>query len=363
MRLSELFVQTAILDTRELTSQEIIARLLLILAETRAIHFRDVPELFQRILRREQLGSTGVGRGLAVPHAMHNEVDIPVGVLAVCRPAVNFDSLDGEPVDIFTLMLGSRSRLRLTAFESLFNAYRNDDFVTSLRAATTAKDLRQVILQWDGAAASSSSRLAKTAGQEGHARLTIRKARFFACACAYCVWDHIPLDPHQQAIHAVERVQCGLDREADLTRQRHRVINPDNEPATALVQAALGRESAEILSTALFRATQLEIPQPELTAIAQDIWAPPSVDEEALDPHWLTWNDGTIPRIAWEILRTEDFAALPILADALEDAGCQEQEILNHLRQPGQHSRGCWAVDLALGMSVNLEWLSRSVLI
>jgi hypothetical protein len=44
-----------------------------------------------------------------------------------------------------------------------------------------------------------------------------------------------------------------------------------------------------------------------------------------------------------------DFAALPVLGDALEDAGCADPELLGHLRGPGPHVRGCWAVDLLLG--------------
>ena len=44
-----------------------------------------------------------------------------------------------------------------------------------------------------------------------------------------------------------------------------------------------------------------------------------------------------------------DFAALPVLGDALEDAGCADPELLGHLRGPGPHVRGCWALDLLLG--------------
>lgn len=61
------------------------------------------------------------------------------------------------------------------------------------------------------------------------------------------------------------------------------------------------------------------------------------------------WNDRTVFRVAQTIYETNQIATLPILADALEDAGYQEAEVLNHLRSPGPHYRGCWALDLVLG--------------
>ena len=64
---------------------------------------------------------------------------------------------------------------------------------------------------------------------------------------------------------------------------------------------------------------------------------------------WLTWNDGTVQKIAQAIYEERAFERMPILADALEEAGCTETEILNHCRQPGEHVRGRWVVDLCLG--------------
>jgi hypothetical protein len=68
----------------------------------------------------------------------------------------------------------------------------------------------------------------------------------------------------------------------------------------------------------------------------------------AIAPSWLTWNDGTVPRLAQAIYDERAFDRLPILADALEEAGCDNAEVLNHLRGPGQHVRGCWVVDLCM---------------
>jgi hypothetical protein len=69
----------------------------------------------------------------------------------------------------------------------------------------------------------------------------------------------------------------------------------------------------------------------------------------AVGPSWLTWNDGTVVKIAQAIYYDRAFDRLPVLADALEEAGCHEPDILAHCRQPGEHVRGCWGVDLILG--------------
>jgi len=68
-----------------------------------------------------------------------------------------------------------------------------------------------------------------------------------------------------------------------------------------------------------------------------------------IDSSWLTWNDGTVFNLAQAIYNDSRFQDLPVLADALEEAGCNNVEILNHCRQPGVHVRGCWALDLILG--------------
>jgi hypothetical protein len=66
---------------------------------------------------------------------------------------------------------------------------------------------------------------------------------------------------------------------------------------------------------------------------------------------WLRWNDCTVPKIAQGIYDDRRFRDLPILADALLDAGCDDEALMLHLRSPGPHVRGCWALDLVLGKS------------
>jgi hypothetical protein len=63
------------------------------------------------------------------------------------------------------------------------------------------------------------------------------------------------------------------------------------------------------------------------------------------------WLSMTVTRLAETIYTDRTFDRLPILADALEETGCDNADILNHCRQPGEHVRGCWVVDLILGKS------------
>jgi hypothetical protein len=68
-----------------------------------------------------------------------------------------------------------------------------------------------------------------------------------------------------------------------------------------------------------------------------------------LNPSWLGWHDGAIPKLAQAIYDDRAFDRLPILADALEEAGCTDTEVLAHCRGGGEHVRGCLVVDRILG--------------
>jgi hypothetical protein len=89
--------------------------------------------------------------------------------------------------------------------------------------------------------------------------------------------------------------------------------------------------------------------------LIRDIFANP-FRPALIDPAILRWNDGTVVKLARSSYDdrhlpegTLDVARLAVLADALEEAGCNDPEILNHLRGLGPHVRGCWVVDLVLG--------------
>jgi hypothetical protein len=85
-----------------------------------------------------------------------------------------------------------------------------------------------------------------------------------------------------------------------------------------------------------------------LCGLLRDIAGPLPFRQVRPNPAWLNL---TVTSLAQAIYADRAFDRLPILADALEDAGCTNADILNHCRQPGEHVRGCWAVDLVLGRS------------
>jgi hypothetical protein len=66
----------------------------------------------------------------------------------------------------------------------------------------------------------------------------------------------------------------------------------------------------------------------------------------SVDPAWLTWNGGTVIALARSIYEEDRFEDLPILADALEEAGCPDTGVLDHCRLVEEHVRGCWVIDL-----------------
>ena len=66
---------------------------------------------------------------------------------------------------------------------------------------------------------------------------------------------------------------------------------------------------------------------------------------------WLGWHSGLVPKMARGIYDDRAFDRMPVLGDALEDAGCTNEDILSHCRGPGPHTRGCWVVDLLLGLT------------
>jgi hypothetical protein len=71
-------------------------------------------------------------------------------------------------------------------------------------------------------------------------------------------------------------------------------------------------------------------------------------DPPVVDTAWLKWNGGTVKRLARSIDKEKSWSDLPILADALEDTGCSEPFLLDHLRQGKRHARSCWVTYLLL---------------
>ena len=81
----------------------------------------------------------------------------------------------------------------------------------------------------------------------------------------------------------------------------------------------------------------------------RDLLGPLPFRPVSIDPAWLTWHDGLLVSMARRMYDSRDFTDMPILADALEEAGVTDTFLLEHLRGPGPHVRGCFAIDAILG--------------
>jgi nitrogen PTS system EIIA component len=99
------------------------------------------------LLKREQLGSTGVGGGVAIPHARLAELKRPFGILARLRRAIDFEAVDGRPVDlVFMLLLPTASAgQHLTALASVSRKLRDAGVVAQLRSATVGSALYEAM--------------------------------------------------------------------------------------------------------------------------------------------------------------------------------------------------------------------------
>src|SRR5437868_4863250 len=116
-------------------------------------HFKagEPEEVVKAILKRELLGSTGIGRGVAIPHTKHPCVDRLIGSLAVSHKGVAFDSLDGDPVHVFVLLTSPQDRPadHLRALENVSRSLRDDHFVTNLKQSRTREAVWQLLTDPD----------------------------------------------------------------------------------------------------------------------------------------------------------------------------------------------------------------------
>jgi PTS system nitrogen regulatory IIA component len=99
------------------------------------------------IEKRDDLGSTGIGRGVAIPHARLREIKKPVGLLARLKGPIEFDAVDGQPVDlVFLLMLPASSQLdQLNALAAVARTLRDVDVLRKMRSATSSTELYRAV--------------------------------------------------------------------------------------------------------------------------------------------------------------------------------------------------------------------------
>jgi PTS system nitrogen regulatory IIA component len=140
MRMSDFVVREAIVpDLKATTKDGVIREMVTSLQGAGFFKGGEVEDIIKAVLKRELLGSTGIGRSVAIPHSKHNSVDRLIGTVAISRQGVAFESLDGEPVHVLVLLISPQDRPgdHLRALENVSRSLRDDGYVRSLRQATT----------------------------------------------------------------------------------------------------------------------------------------------------------------------------------------------------------------------------------
>jgi hypothetical protein len=190
-------------------------------------------------------------------------------------------------------------------------------------------------------------------------RVTERKLRLFVCACVRRHWDALNDDCSRRAVEVAERFADGLADEVermDVWGEAAAVRLPC--PLTAAAVCAVESEDAywtkvdlvRDAAEAIVRVTPASWSEHAVQcALLRCIFGPrPFATPPRIADVIRIWGDRTVPKLARTIYDEHAFDLLPILADALEEAGCTDQAILDHLRDPGAHGRGCFALDSCL---------------
>jgi PTS system fructose-specific IIA component/PTS system nitrogen regulatory IIA component len=152
MKFSDFVSVTAIkADLSSFDKPSVLRELVESLAAAGAVKAADVDSIVSAILKREELGSTGIGRGVAVPHTKHATVEKLVGTVGVSGEGVDFNSLDGDKVHLFFLLISPQDRPgeHLRALESISRQLRDDTFCRFLKQAKTAHDIQQLLEEAD----------------------------------------------------------------------------------------------------------------------------------------------------------------------------------------------------------------------
>jgi hypothetical protein len=185
-----------------------------------------------------------------------------------------------------------------------------------------------------------------------------RKLRLFAVACCRRIWDTLrafcreTVEVAEKYADEIASPQLLYDYHTygvalGLSNVARATVAPDADSAAsraavfaARVTGGVGKFDAESVAQA---------------ALLRDIIGDP-FRPATTNPAWLAWNGGAVAKPAQAAYDQRllpsgelDPARLAVLADALEEVGCSVPDILDHLRGPGPHVRGCWAVDLLLG--------------
>jgi hypothetical protein len=230
-------------------------------------------------------------------------------------------------------------------------------------------------------------------------RVSPRKKRLYACACVRRIWPLLDDKRLRRAVRRAERFADGQATPEEMrsalrvvSRLRERLQRVERRHPTWMARAARAaaqaveailpasgpvlqhprdlREPPDVVSATrearttaraaeALRETPEEPPRArrrrrlaslDAVELIREIFGNP-FHPVTVDPAWLSWNNNTVQRMARVIYEDRRLRHLPVLADALEEAGCGHAEMLTHCRAPVEHARGCWVIDALLGMT------------
>jgi PTS system fructose-specific IIA component/PTS system nitrogen regulatory IIA component len=152
MKFSDFVRADAIKADLVATSKEgVIRELVDCLIDSGQLKEEERENIVEAILKRERLGSTGIGRGIAVPHTKHPSVDNPVGTVGVSGDGIEFESLDGEKVQLFFMLISPPNRPgdHLKALENISKQLQDETFCRFLKQSKTADDIQKILEEAD----------------------------------------------------------------------------------------------------------------------------------------------------------------------------------------------------------------------
>jgi hypothetical protein len=188
--------------------------------------------------------------------------------------------------------------------------------------------------------------------------LVDRKYRLFACGCLRRIWK--PLYFWQPTVVAVERWADGLATREDVDnalREGLGFVTLTGTPVPGRLRSltdpmtlceictSANRTGAELAA----RVLRYQDNVPGTADVLRDLFGPLPFREITTEERWLWTQDRAVQHLVEAITQEGRFEDVPILGDALEDAGCTNQEILDHCRSGKEHWRGCWVVDMLRG--------------